>query len=154
MTEGNSDSVTASVEGKLCSAGNESLLLLGGSAAHYRGGSGQGQCWRCWDGSELTPATGMRDQVQWEGVRGAGGCRAEIPRSTREAVSAPWKQVCLCGKCFLVISLPWLFVFQACLHTNWHLLPWLIIHPDPISPVWCQHWPMAPDVTTDRASDS
>lgn len=68
MAEGNSDSVTASMEGKLFSAGNESLPLLGGSAAHHRGGSGQGQCWRCWEGSELAPATTMPGQAQWEGV--------------------------------------------------------------------------------------
>lgn len=79
------------------------------------------------------------------------GAGLKSPQSTREAVCAPWKQVWLCEKCFLVISLLWLFVLRVCLHTNWHLLPWLIIHPDPISP-WSQHWPWG--VTTDRDSDS
>lgn len=41
------------------------------------------------------------------------GAGLKSPRSAREAVSAPWKQVWLCGKCFLVISLPWLFALQA-----------------------------------------
>lgn len=82
------------------------------------------------------------------------GAGLKSPRSAREAVSAPWKQVWLCGKCFLVISLRQLFVLQVCLHTNWHLLPRLIIHPDPTSPVWARRWPWAPDVTTDRGSVS
>lgn len=117
----------------------------------HRGGSGQGQCWRCWEGlrahsspSNATPGTGRGGQQPED----AG---LTSPQSSGEAVSAPWKQVWLCGKCFLVISLPWLFVLQACLHTNWHLLPWLIIHPRPISP-WSGL--RAPDVTTDRGSDS
>lgn len=149
MAEGNSDSM----EGKLCSAGNEGLPLPGGSAAHHRvdqdrvsaGGAGRAQ-------SSLQP------QQCWTRVRGRDrqleDAGLKSPQSTREAVSAPWKQVWLCGKCFLVISLPWHFVLRACLHTDWHLLPWLIIHPDPVSPVWSQHWPVAPDVTADRGSDS
>lgn len=40
------------------------------------------------------------------------------------------------------------------LHTNWHLLPWLIIHPNPILHVWSPSWPWAPDVTADDSGVS
>lgn len=83
---------------------------------------------------------------------------ARLPATSQPARKplqyAPWKQSWLRGKCFLVISLPWLFLLKAYLHTNGHLPPWLIIHPSPISHVWSPGWPWAPDVTADDSTVS
>lgn len=154
MAEGNSDSVTASMEGKLCSAGNESLSSPGRFCCPSQGWIRTGSVLEVLGGLRARSSHNDAGPGTVGGGRQPEGAGLKSPRSAREAVSAPWKQVWLCGKCFLVISLCWLFVLQVCLHTNWHLLPWLIVHPDPTSPVWARRWPWAPDVTTDRGSVS
>lgn len=124
---------------------NERWQVLGGHGARS-GRQHLGQCQRRHSGSRAA----------------AGGCRAPAPVEhplecqpgcEKPSKKCPLEMVLCCGKYVLAISLPHRFVLKVYLHTNWHLLPWLIIHPDPILHACSPSQPWAPDVTADdRAS--
>lgn len=57
---------------------------------------------------------------------------------------ASWKPFSFPGDAFELFLFSWLSILY--LHTHWHLLSWLIIHPDPIVHSWSPSWPWVPDL--------